>query len=143
MITDGDRAILIELVNAGVWKIRVNMRLIDVAVTDETRALFGRMLHRQEPDTRHHAPCCNANHYHNSRLVLHPCTCGAVEEEGRRDGRNAAYEERRAKELSDEEKWIDPSFSDVLHMKDKPGLTERILGMRETYEEVSGRVLRP
>jgi hypothetical protein len=36
------------------------------------------MKRRQVLDAAHHAPCCQANHWHGQRLVFQGCNCGAV-----------------------------------------------------------------
>ncbi len=77
MITKRDRSIASELVELGIWKVVENMRLPDIQPTEETKPLFNAMKKRQKLDDLHHAPCCPANHYHNTRLVLSHCTCGA------------------------------------------------------------------
>jgi hypothetical protein len=52
----------------------------------QARYGFGWLLNRikraQIVDDFHHAPCCPANHYHRTRLVFQPCTCGASQDAG-------------------------------------------------------------
>lgn len=39
--------------------------------------LFNWRLNTQKVDNLHHAPGCEANHFHRMRLVFKKCSCGA------------------------------------------------------------------
>ncbi len=83
MILDSDRAIVVEMVELKIWKLVNQMRLPDVVPTEETKPLLRAMKDRQKRDDLHHAPCCPANHFHYTRLVLKRCTCDAAAEHRR------------------------------------------------------------
>lgn len=76
MIREDFRAATVRMVKLGHWEVRESMRLAWIN-PKRFKALYQAAIRTQQPDERHHAPCCPANHYHNCRLVFHRCTCGA------------------------------------------------------------------
>jgi hypothetical protein len=52
------------------WRVRPNG-------TATAKRIFERLRSAQDPDARHHAPCCPANRWSGVELVIQNCTCGA------------------------------------------------------------------
>ena len=77
MVTDKQRKFIVWMVKLGLWKTVVQMRLTDIRACRGTQWILDWLLKRQKVDDYHHAPCCEANHYHNTRLVFQHCNCGA------------------------------------------------------------------
>ena len=80
MVTDRERLLIRRLVRLHVFRLEIRLRLISVFARPGFRWLLRRIERRQMVDNLHHAPCCQANHYHKMRLVFRPCNCGAWEE---------------------------------------------------------------
>lgn len=78
MVTDNQRKFIGWMIKHHVWRIVMSMRLPMIYTLYHTKWLLDWLLERQIVDDLHHAPCCPANHYHKTRLVFKPCTCGAV-----------------------------------------------------------------
>lgn len=77
MITDGQMKILRILKRYNLIIVKQQMRLPNIYGKWGTKWIIKRIKKTQPVDKWHHAPCCPANHYHRTRIVLHPCTCGA------------------------------------------------------------------
>ena len=85
MILDRDRKMAMRLIRWGLWSAGVGFwRVIEIHRCWGTEWLYCRMMARQTRDDLHHAPCCEANHWHYQRLVFKLCTCGAAAQEAER-----------------------------------------------------------
>lgn len=79
MIRDFDRKVVMLLVRVKLWRAERGLfRTVEIRPSKRTRWLLDLMKRRQVLDTAHHAPCCEANHWHGQRLVFKPCNCGAA-----------------------------------------------------------------
>jgi len=81
MVTDTQRSIIKFLVKSKIWRLEIQMRIVDVRPLYGTSWFLRWILKRQIVDDLHHAPCCPANHYHRARLVFQHCTCGAANQQ--------------------------------------------------------------
>jgi len=77
MVTKKQRKMIDLFLRIGIWQADINMRLIWLRPRRGFEWTLRWMLKRQKVDDLKHAPCCPANHYHNTRLVFQRCTCGA------------------------------------------------------------------
>jgi hypothetical protein len=89
MIRDFDRKVAMLLVRVKLWRADPGLfRTVEIHPRKGTRWLLNMMKRRQVLDAAHHAPCCQANHWHGQRLVFQGCNCGAVPRGvGSNDGR--------------------------------------------------------
>lgn len=78
MLSNGQRRLTRVMVWLKLWVPSESMRILWLQPRWGTRWLLLQLLKRQRVDELHHAPCCPANHYHRTRLVVHPCSCGAT-----------------------------------------------------------------
>jgi len=79
MVTDRERRFCYWLARIGVFRVRIGfMRITEIVPRRGSRWILNWLKRRQIVDSLHHAPCCEANHYHKQRLVFLPCTCGAA-----------------------------------------------------------------
>ncbi len=77
MVTDTERRVIVLLIRSRLWKASHQMRLLTLDPKLGTMWIFRKLIKRQVVDELHHAPCCPANHYHNTRFVFQHCNCGA------------------------------------------------------------------
>lgn len=77
MITKKQRNLVMWMVKVGMWDCVTVLRQPHIKACYGTKWLLRRLLNKQVVDNLHHAPCCPANHFHNSRLVFQECDCGA------------------------------------------------------------------
>ena len=80
MITNRQRKLLKWLLRLKLVTPYENMRLIDFRARRGLRWVTRWIRRTQKVDNLHHAPCCQANHYHRCRIVFQRCTCGANRE---------------------------------------------------------------
>jgi hypothetical protein len=79
MVTDRQRRFIHTLIRLDAFRVRMFMRLPWIEARWRGSSwVLARIKRWQIVDDLHHAPCCPANHYHRTRLVFHPCTCGAA-----------------------------------------------------------------
>jgi hypothetical protein len=72
-----NRVVTRTMIALGLWKHEINLFNLLSIKPQKAKWLHTLMLKYQQVDNLKHAPCCPANHYHRSRLVFQPCTCGA------------------------------------------------------------------
>ena len=66
------------MIKLKLWREYTHFRNVWVSPCWGTRWIFNYLNKVQVVDNLHHAPACNANHWHKTRLVFDYCNCGAV-----------------------------------------------------------------
>ena len=79
MVTDFERKVVLKMLGLGAWHGRTWMRNTWIEPRPGFRWLLIWLKKRQIVDDLHHAPACNANHWHKQRLVFRSCNCGAAQ----------------------------------------------------------------
>ncbi len=78
MVNARERKVIVSCVERGLMDAKAGLfRTVEIYAPPETQRLLDRIKARQIVDDLHHAPGCEANHWHRQRLVFWPCNCGA------------------------------------------------------------------
>jgi hypothetical protein len=79
MVTNPERRFVQTALDLGIFRARRSIfGLFDIYARPGSRWLLNWLKARQIVDDLWHAPACAANHYHKTRLVFQPCTCGSA-----------------------------------------------------------------